>query len=149
MQETLSFQQAETVLIYASLSDEVPTLRFLQCVEKRLVLPCVISDTQLELRLYTGPEDLEVRGRYHIPEPLGERFDDYAAIDLIIVPGMAFDKEGHRLGRGKGYYDRLLAHPDLRNKKKIGLCFDFQCVDTVPWDMHDVVMDEVITIPTE
>lgn len=149
MQETVSFQQAETVLLYASLSDEVPTLRFLQSVEKRLVLPCVISDTELELRLYTSPEDLEVRGKYLIPEPVGERFEDYAAIDLIIVPGMAFDRDGHRLGRGKGYYDRLLSHHDLRSKKKIGLCFDFQCVDTVPCDSHDVVMDDIMTIPTE
>jgi 5-formyltetrahydrofolate cyclo-ligase len=83
-------------------------------------------------------------GAYCITEPTGERFTDQEAIDVAIVPGMAFDTEGHRLSRGKGYYDRFLSHvPYLY---KIGLCFSWQIVDCVPCDEHDIVMDEIIQI---
>jgi 5-formyltetrahydrofolate cyclo-ligase len=61
---------------------------------------------------------------------------------IILVPGIAFDPQGHRLGRGKGYYDRFLAaHPDIY---KIGVCFDFQKVPEVPVDEFDIPVDEVV-----
>lgn len=116
-------------------------------MEKQFVLPCVVDDCNLELRAYTGPADLEVRGRYRIPEPTGPLFTDLAAIDLALIPGMAFDREGHRLGRGKGYYDRLLANPAFSRIPKIGLCFDFQLIDSVDHEPHDVMMDHVVVIP--
>ena len=62
-------------------------------------------------------------------------------IDTALVPGMAYDAQGHRLGRGKGYYDRLLAGLDCR---KIGVCFDFQKVSEVPVDVHDIPVDIVV-----
>ena len=82
-------------------------------------------------------------GAFHILEPVGEPFTDYDQIDVALVPGMAFDAAGHRLGRGKGYYDRFLAaHPHLH---KIGVCFPFQRVAEVPSEAHDIIMDEVIS----
>ena len=74
-------------------------------------------------------------------EPTGEPFTDYEQIDIVLVPGMAFDAAGHRLGRGRGYYDRFLIQTACR---KIGVCFPFQRVAEVPTDDHDVMMDEVI-----
>lgn len=109
--------------------------------EKRILLPVVVGD-DLELRLYTGPEDLAI-GAYGIEEPTGARFTDYTAIDLIIVPGVAFDRNGNRLGRGKGYYDRLL--PRIPSAYKIGICFPFQVVEEVPAEPFDIRMDEIIT----
>ena len=76
-------------------------------------------------------------------EPSGGNFTDYAAIDLAIIPGMAFGSKGHRLGRGKGYYDRLLSQLTPKTIK-IGLCFPWQRVDYVPTDENDVSMDYVI-----
>ena len=61
-------------------------------------------------------------------------------IDLILVPGMAFDAMGNRLGRGKGYYDKVLRHTPAY---KIGVCFDFQFLKAVPTEAHDVRMDNV------
>ncbi len=82
-------------------------------------------------------------------EPVGEAFTDYEKIDVALVPGMAFDAAGHRLGRGKGYYDRFLSsHLSSLNSHPspllIGVCFPFQRVAEVPSEEHDVLMDEVI-----
>ena len=95
----------------------------------------------MEIRLYEKPEDL-AEGFYGIMEPMGKLFTDYAGIDVAIVPGMGFDKSGHRLGRGKGYYDRFL--PKAVNAYKIGVCFGFQKLEDIPSDNYDVIMDEVI-----
>ncbi len=69
-------------------------------------------------------------------------FEEVDKIDLIIVPGIAFDKSLNRLGRGKAYYDKL-----LKDSKaiKIGVCFDFQLLESVPVDKYDVKMDLIIT----
>ena len=69
---------------------------------------------------------------------------EYQVIDLAVVPRVAFDKEGCRLGRGKGYYDRLLP---LINCYKIGICFPFQLYDSIPTEKFDIKMDEVIVGP--
>lgn len=137
-------KSAGTLLVYHSLDDEVNTHHLLdQLVAqgKRVLLPAVISDTEMELRCYEGPADLE-GGFFNIMEPVGRVFTDYDAIEVAVVPGMAFDSRGHRLGRGKGYYDRLL--PRLKNAYKIGICFGFQFVPGVPADEHDIMMDEII-----
>ena len=103
----------------------------------------VVGD-DLELRLYAGDDRL-APGAFHIEEPRGEPFTDYAGIDLAVIPGVAFDRAGNRLGRGKGYYDRLL--PRLADTYKIGLCYPFQLADSLPAEAHDVRMDEVVCGP--
>lgn len=134
--------EARTVLLYHPLPDEVDTRPLLDAwSDKTLLLPRVISDTDMELRRYTSPEDLQ-QGAFGIMEPCGEVFTDYAAIDVAIIPGMAFDASGHRLGRGRGYYDRFLSR--VPHLYKIGVCFPFQMVEEVPTSAHDVCMDEVI-----
>lgn len=137
------FVQARTVLLYHSLPDEVFTHAFIDrwCVEKEIVLPTVVGD-DLELHLYTGPECLSL-GSYGILEPSGELFADYERITLAVIPGMAFDLQGNRLGRGKGYYDRLL--PRLSHAYKLGLCFPFQILDEeIPHEPHDCRVDTVL-----
>lgn len=143
------FAAARTVMLYHSLPDEVDTCRLLAELPltsadfsgKTILLPRVTGETDMELRVYTGPDDT-TRGAFGIMEPSGALFTDYSQITLAVVPGMAFDSRGHRLGRGKGYYDRFL--PLLPQAYKIGVCFPFQLVDTVPTEPTDVVMDEVV-----
>lgn len=139
-----AFRAANTVLLYHSLEDEVDTHAFIRkwSCEKRILLPVVTGD-DLELRIYTGPEDMKI-GTYGIEEPIGEIFTDYASIDFIAVPGVAFDPQGNRLGRGKGYYDRLL--PRIPSACKAGICFPFQLVEEVPAESFDSCMDVIITI---
>lgn len=138
-----AFQAADTVLLYHSLPDEVDTHGFVEkwSKTKRILLP-VVAGERLELRAYTGHEHL-TQGAYGIGEPDGPAFTDYGAIALAVVPGVAFDRQGNRLGRGKGYYDRLLEH--LPATYKIGICFPYQIVNSVPTEALDIRMDEIIT----
>lgn len=136
---------ARTILLYSALPDEVQTLSLIDELVrqgKTVLLPKVIDGSMMELRRYTGTKDLSL-GAYGIMEPSGERYTDFAAIDVAIIPGMAFDNKGHRLGRGKGYYDRFLS---LLTPKtiKIGLCFPWQQVNHVPTDENDITMDCVV-----
>ena len=77
-----------------------------------------------------------------IPEPVGRLFTDLNKIDVILVPGVAFDRTLNRLGRGKGFYDKILSQTKAC---KIGICFDFQLLDRIPTEVHDVRMTQVIS----
>ncbi len=135
---------ARTILMYCSLPDEVDThdaLDRLVEMGKCVLLPQVTGRDSMCLRVYRGRNDLR-EGAFHISEPQGPVFTAYDEVDVAVVPGVAFDRNGHRLGRGRGYYDRLL--PQLLHTYKIGVCFDFQKVDEVPTGPYDVVMDEVL-----
>jgi len=82
------------------------------------------------------------KGAYGILEPKTVRKADENNIDVILVPGLAFDRNGGRMGFGKGYYDRLL---ESSKAVKIGLCYDFQILEKIPTESHDVPMNFVIT----
>ena len=138
-----TFKEAAIVLLYHSMKDEVNTHSFIDkwSKQKRIILPVVVGEV-LELRVYTGSHDLKA-GPYGILEPIGKLFSDYASIDFAVIPGVAFDLIGHRLGHGKGYYDKLL--PQLTTAVKAGLCFPFQIVEEVPTEPFDILMDAIIT----
>jgi 5-formyltetrahydrofolate cyclo-ligase len=92
---------------------------------------------------YLGPDSLLPSEPYGILEPTTPELSIInCQLSIVIVPGMAFDKQGHRLGRGKGYYDRFLSR--VPNIYKIGVCFPFQLVESVPSEETDILMDEVI-----
>lgn len=136
--------QANTILLYYSLPDEVnthETVEQLFRMGKTILLPHVINDGNMEIIMYEGAERLQ-KGTYAIMEPSGTPYTNYPAIELAIIPGMGFDRHGNRLGRGKGYYDRFLA--SIPPIYKIGVCFDFQKVDEVPCEPTDIRMDEVL-----
>lgn len=147
MQQLMSHPRmlaARTVMMYYSLPDEVCThhvLTPLLQAGKRVLLPAVVSDTEMELRCYEREEDLQV-GPYNIMEPVGRTFTDYAQIELAVIPGMAFDAARNRLGRGKGYYDRFL--PLIPQAFKLGVCFPFQFMAHIPAEANDIAMDEVL-----
>ena len=85
-----------------------------------------------------------VPGRFGILEPVGTEQVAVAAIDLMVVPGVAFDPGGHRLGYGKGFYDRAL-HAQPLGGVLVGLAFDFQIVPELPAESHDIPMDLLVT----
>lgn len=135
---------ARTVLLFHSLPDEPCTHTLLDdlAAQKVLLLP-VVSGDHLLIRRYR-PEQMR-EGAFHISEPAGRDFTDFAAIDLAIIPGMAFTPDGRRMGRGRGYYDRLLSRPDMAGTYRLGICFPHQLLSELPTEPHDVRMDEVLT----
>ena len=138
-------RQAHIVMLYCALPDEVPTQQLIDELAsqgKQVLLPRVVSETEMELRRYTSRTDLTA-GAFGIMEPVGDIFSDYDTIDTAIIPGMAFDLAGHRLGRGRGYYDRFLAR--IPHVYKIGVCYPTQLVEHVPTDEHDIMMDCIVT----
>jgi 5-formyltetrahydrofolate cyclo-ligase len=141
------YRDAKTVLFYVSYDGEVFTHDMIKesLKEKRVVVP--ISDpkncslTLSELRSWG---DL-VEGSYGILEPEKDCNKEIPVenIDLIIVPGVAFDLNGNRLGHGKGYYDSLLRRN--RDVLTIGLAFEFQVIDSIPIEKHDIPVGIIIT----
>lgn len=137
------YKRAKTVMLYWSMDDEVYTHDFVleAAISKQVILPCVKGDI-LELREFKGLENLVDGEGFGIPEPSGSLYTDTDSIDLIVVPGVAFDKRNNRMGRGRAYYDKLLRNTDC---EKIGICFNFQLLEEVPVDEYDIKMDLVIS----
>jgi 5-formyltetrahydrofolate cyclo-ligase len=137
------FKNSKTILLYWSMDDEVYTHDFVEKYykEKTILLPCVEGDN-LILRQYQGKESMQEGEQFHILEPKGKEFNELIQINLMIIPGVAFDKERNRMGRGRGFYDRLLKTVPAM---KVGVGFSFQMVEKVPTEGFDVKMDKVIT----
>lgn len=136
---------ANTVVAFAPLPDEadiMPALERLWSEGKRVLLPRVTGATTMELCNYSGSQSLKA-GAFGILEPLGEPvpLPGDGVCTVILVPGMAFDSIGHRLGRGRGYYDRFLA---ITQAYTIGVCLPFQIVASVPCEEHDRKVNELL-----
>lgn len=144
LEEDDHFKEAKTVLIYSSLPDEVQTAAFIEkwYAQKQLLLPKVEGEL-LSLHPYSGPQSMK-KGMFGILEPQTPPFLDFQKLDLAVVPGMAFDKCGNRLGRGRGFYDRLLTSFLPYHIYIIGIAFPFQIFDKIPATMSDMKMDTVL-----
>lgn len=142
LEETKEFKNSQNILFYYSLPDELPTLEFLKkwSSTKNIYLPRVNGEN-LEILAYNDSK-LSI-GSFNIEEPIGNEIIEPHSIDLIIVPAVAFDFNKNRLGRGKGFYDRLLSQ--ATNAIKIGVGYDFQIFETIPTEPHDIPMDIVIS----
>ena len=144
LEESDAFINARHVLFYWAMSDEVATEQIINNwhTHKAIYLP-VIDGDNLKIVQYTGNDCLVPGDKYGIPEPNGPTLANEDLIDLVIVPGVAFDSNNNRMGRGAGYYDRILKR--LPQAKKIAFAFDFQIIDQVPVEPHDIKMDLVIS----
>jgi len=145
------YQSAKTIMFYVDVRDEVRTRHALPAAlkeDKRIVVPYCV-DGELELFWLQSMDELEL-GMYRILEPRAELRDVAAKklqpedLDLVMVPGVAFDRNGGRTGHGKGYYDKLLQHarPDA---PLVALGFECQLFDEIPVESHDIYMDAVVT----
>ncbi len=136
--------ESETILFYYSLEDEVYThtlIIYLKSIKKTILLPRITFKGLIEIAPFEDLDSL-VEGRYGVMEPKSKTFRRFSKIDVALVPGIAFDSQGNRLGRGKGYYDKLLKK--IPRTYKIGLGFDFQKFSHIPSSHWDVKMDEVL-----
>lgn len=135
-----AFVMAENVLMYYSLPDELPTHEFIDSMlgEKNFFLPRVNG---MDLEILPFDRTRMHLGSFRIEEPDGDDTTDISDIDLVIVPAVAFDRNGNRVGRGKGYYDRLLSKSKAIT---IGVCYDFQLFNEFDTEDHDIPVDFVV-----
>ena len=142
--KTPAFLKAETVFLYYPIRGEVDCRDlFYECARnnKRVAYPRT-EEEGLRFLYVTDPEQL-LPGRFSVPEPVvGETADDDEEA-LLILPGLAFSSEGYRLGYGAGYFDRYLSRHTLH--PTIGLCYDFQLIDSLPVCAHDARADLILT----
>jgi 5-formyltetrahydrofolate cyclo-ligase len=167
--QTEAFQKAHCIALYHSIKGEVRTIELIEewYKKKKIALP-VVSGNNMNFYPYTGKKHM-ITGALNIPEPdisgtirpgsilsnlisserplfqtenLPTEMIPAENIDLFIVPGIAFDRECNRLGRGKGFYDAFLSET---NKPAIGLCFGFQLKEHIPTETHDRKMTMIIT----
>ncbi len=149
--ELPEYQSAKTVMFYVDVRDEVRTRQALPSAlasGKRIVVPYCL-DGELELFWLENMEELEL-GMYRILEPKNElrtvasKHLQPTDLDLVMVPGVAFDRNGGRTGHGKGYYDKLLQHARL-DAPLIALAFECQMFEKIPAESHDIYMDKIVT----
>lgn len=145
------YAAAETVMYYIDVRTEVRTRQHLPAAlasGKRIVVPYCV-DGELELFHLEDMDELAI-GMYRILEPRDElrsvaaKRVEVEELDLVMVPGVAFDRQGARMGHGKGYYDKLLEHarPDA---PLAALAFECQLFPSIPTQAHDIFMDKIIT----
>jgi len=142
------FNQARAILFYVSYDNEVYTHNMIkECVSngKHVIVPVTNKENRsLILSKLENWDDLDY-GNYGILEPRKEHVKEVSldVIDLIIIPGVAFDERGYRIGHGMGYYDGLLVNST--KAIHIGLAFEFQLVDEIPVEEHDMKVDKIVT----
>ncbi len=144
------YNKAQAIMVYIDFRNEVSTEELIKhsiMENKKVIIPISIVETKelLLSQLYNYDTEL-TKGSYGILEPKKEfvRKVSPQIIDLVLIPGVCFDRRGYRIGYGGGYYDRFLCN--LRNNvAKIALAFDLQLVEKVPYDTHDIPVDHIIT----
>jgi len=140
-----AFPSSETVALYMAISGEVALdALFDLCWElgKRTCIPIFNATSNLYEMAVVSPETQFRIGNYGIREPIDPHLISMDDIDLIAVPGVAFDQKGNRLGRGGGYYDRLL---DGFSGVSVAVAFDFQILPDIPYKAHDQPVDAIVS----
>ena len=139
------FSGAEVVMSYISFGTEVNTHGLIRSLMgKKVVLVPVVTDKEKGEMVLSELRDWKElsSGAYGILEPREVRERDAGDVDISVVPGIAFDRQGNRIGYGGGYYDRLLKRI---GGKKVGIAYDFQILDSIPVEAHDTGVDMIVT----
>ena len=137
------YKKSKTVMFFVSFNSEVNTHDMIKkALKNKTIIVPKVEHHEIEPSVIIDFDNL-IPARFGILEPIEIMKIVYKNIDMVLVPGIVFDKEGHRIGYGFGYYDRFLRK--VTKAKKIGLAFDFQVVDKIPKESHDVPVDMIVT----
>ena len=138
------YRKSKIVMFFVSFNSEVDTHEMIKkSLKNKTVVVPKVANNEIEPSIILDFDNLVSSGKFGILEPIEAMKIAYKNIDLVLVPGIAFDLNGHRVGYGFGYYDRFLRK--VPKAVKIGLCFDFQVVDKIPREQHDVPVDLIVT----
>ena len=146
-------KEAENIMIFMNMGNEVEVSNLITLYsDKKFYIPKTLSDRNMKINLYNENELILHKFGYY--ESASDIFYDEKILDLIIVPAVAFDYSKNRIGFGGGYYDTFLSKVIFNNKANrknrnkpliIGVCYDFQLIDFIPSEDHDVKMDYIVT----
>ncbi|ALO15953.1 5-formyltetrahydrofolate cyclo-ligase family protein [Salinivirga cyanobacteriivorans] len=143
LEQMQEFREARSIMLFWSFGREIFTHDFVKksYLSKQVLLP-VIDGADLLIKPFNGIENMKPEPHFGILEPQGEPISN-AQPDIIVLPGLAFDANCNRLGRGRAFYDKLLNSTHI-NAVLMGVGFNEQIVDAVPVDNHDYQLDMVI-----
>ena len=131
-------------MFFVSFNNEIDTHGMIEdALKNKIVVVPKVLHHEIEPSVIISFDNLIPSGKFGILEPIEAMKIPWKKIDLVLVPGIVFDKNGHRIGYGLGFYDKFLKK--VPKAIKIGLAFDFQIVDKVPREEHDVPVDLVVT----
>ena len=139
------YENAKHIMLYKSLGNETDTTDIINAAfrdGKIVYFPVTDAQSGEITPCFATNETEFVKGAFSVSEPANTEVADVGEIELILVPGIAFDKKGARVGFGKGCYDRLLQNSSAI---KVGFCYDFQLCEEIPSEQHDVTMDYIVT----
>ena len=132
--EEYSEEICERVLEMSEWAEAKQVVLFLPLPSEPIITPLKLDCEARKITSLSIPQSARNESDLHLPD----------TIDLILVPGVAFSKDRHRLGRGGGFFDRLLAGRAAK-AFKVGICFSFQVLDTIPTEPHDIVMNAIVS----
>lgn len=139
------YKNCKVLMLYMPLGNETDTTKIINRAyadSKKVVFPVTEKESGVITPYYADEVSGFKKGAFNVNEPQNGTKVELCDIDVILVPGIAFDRKGARIGFGKGCYDRLLQNTDA---VKVGFCYDFQVCDSIPADDHDVMMDFLVT----
>ena len=142
--ELEEYKKSRVVMFYVSFGNEVFTHDMMResLKHKTVVVPKVVH-REIEPSLIISFDQMIPDNKYGILEPIDVTRVTLKSINMVLVPGLVFDTHGHRLGYGFGFYDKFLQK--IPHAVKVGLAFDFQSVDEIPKEVHDVPVDVIVT----
>ncbi len=139
------YKNSDSLFLYSSVNNEVSTVCIFEeaITDNKSILMPRVYDKYMEFFRVDSLQDM-AKGYMGIPEPTGN-VRCFGKNNLLILPGLAFDKNFNRLGYGGGYYDRYLAAHEGQNFVKVGICYDFQLVEAIETDLYDRKVDIIVT----
>lgn len=143
--ESNIYKNCGQLMSYMSLGNEVDVTEISKqaCQDKKKLAVPITNDKTCEIAAcYVNPGTEFKIGAFSVMEPKTKELADIADIDVVLVPGIAFDRSGVRIGFGKGCYDRFLKNAEA---VKVGVCYEFQVCDMLDCQVHDIKMDFLIT----
>ena len=143
----LYLKNAQNIMIFMDMKNEVRITKLIELYpEKNFFISKIVNSKNREMKINKYNENELVLHKFGYYESSSDNFYDEKILDIVIVPALAFDSSKNRIGFGGGYYDTFLNKVREKNKNTlfIGVCYDFQMIEEVPLEGHDITLDLVI-----